>query len=306
MKAYRLQDTALRYFLEVVHSGSISVASQRLNVASSAISRQIAGLEELLETTLFERRPRGMIPSPAGEVLAAHARQTALDAARVISDIQALQGMQRGHVRVASTEGYAIDFLPQAITGFQRLYPGVSFNIRVLAPAEVSRRVRDGDADLGLTFSGPVEKEIKVEHRQPAPVRAVMRPGHPLQAHPQITLQQLLAYPLALPEDDNTVRQLFELACSQQQLLVEPALTSNYIETVHNYLRDTDAVSLSAEVSVRRRLTEGTMIAIPIRDRILQKRNTELQTLVGRTLPRAVTVFLEHVKQCLKLASRPA
>jgi hypothetical protein len=87
---------------------------------------------------------------------------------------------------------------------------------------------------------------------------------------------------------------------------VEPALTSNYIETVHNYLRDTDGVSLSAEVSVRFRLDAGSMIAIPIRDRILQKRNTELQTLVGRTLPRAVAVFLEHVKQCLKAANRPS
>jgi DNA-binding transcriptional LysR family regulator len=302
MKSHRLQETSLRYFLEVARCGSISVASQRLNVASSAISRQIAGLEDVLETALFERRPRGMIPSAAGEILAMHAKQTALDAARVVADIQALQGMHRGHVRIASTEGYAIDLLPQAMAEFQRLYPGVTFNLHVGAPAEVSRRVRDGDADMGLTFSGPVEKEIKVELRQPAPILAVMRPGHPLGRHRQISLQQLLAYPLALPENDNTVRQLLDLACGQQQLLVEPALTSNYIEAVHNYLRTTDAVSLSAELSVRFRIVAGSMIAISIRDRILQDRNTELQTLVGRTLPRAVSVFLEYLKQTLAAA----
>jgi DNA-binding transcriptional LysR family regulator len=302
MKSHRLQETSLRYFLEVARCGSISVASQRLNVASSAISRQIAGLEDVLETTLFERRPRGMIPSAAGEILAMHAKQTALDAARVVADIQALQGMHRGHVRIASTEGYAIDLLPQTMAEFQRLYPGVTFNLHVGAPAEVSRRVRDGDADMGLTFSGPVEKEIKVELRQPAPILAVMRPTHPLGRHRQISLQQLLEYPLALPENDNTVRQLLDLACGQQQLLVEPALTSNYIEAVHNYLRTTDAISLSAELSVRFRIVAGNMIAIPIRDRILQNRNTELQTLVGRTLPRAVSVFLEYLKQTLAAA----
>ena len=58
MKSQYLQDTALRYFLEVVRCGSIAEASQRLNVASSAISRQISRLEELLDTVLFERRPR--------------------------------------------------------------------------------------------------------------------------------------------------------------------------------------------------------------------------------------------------------
>jgi DNA-binding transcriptional LysR family regulator len=306
MKADRLQDTALRYFLEVVRSGSISVASQRLNVASSAISRQIAGLESILDTALFERKPRGMVPSAAGEVLAAHARQHALDAARVVSDIQALQGMQRGHVRIASTEGYAIEFLPQAIAEFQRRYPGVSFHLGISAPAGVSRSVCEGDADLGFTFSGPVEKEIKVELRQPAPVLAVMRPGHPLAEYGQVTLQQILSYPLALPEGDNTVRKLFDLACSQQQLLVEPALTCGYSESVHNYLSTTDGVSLSAEISVHFRIVAGTLVAVPIRDRILQKRNSEVQTLVGRTLPRAVSVFLDYVKRCLKNGIQPA
>src|SRR2546427_356661 len=65
MLSNRLQDTALRYFLEVVRSGSVSEAATRLNVSPSAVSRQVAGLEEMLGVPLFERRPRGMAPSPA-------------------------------------------------------------------------------------------------------------------------------------------------------------------------------------------------------------------------------------------------
>jgi DNA-binding transcriptional LysR family regulator len=88
MKHHHLQETALRYFLEVVRTGSISEASTRLNVASSAISRQIAGLEEALGTPLFERRPRGMVASAAGEMLAAFAFRTALEADRLVQDIE--------------------------------------------------------------------------------------------------------------------------------------------------------------------------------------------------------------------------
>lgn len=62
----QLQDTALRYFLEVAQCGSVSLASQRLHVAMSAISRQIANLELQLETPLFERHARGMVPTAAG------------------------------------------------------------------------------------------------------------------------------------------------------------------------------------------------------------------------------------------------
>jgi len=66
MKSRHLQEPALRYFLEVVRCGSITEASKRLNVAISAISRQIARLEDLLGMVLFERRPRGrFIPALA-------------------------------------------------------------------------------------------------------------------------------------------------------------------------------------------------------------------------------------------------
>ena len=75
LSSSRLQDTALRYFLEVVRSGSVSEAAARLNVSPSAVSRQVAALEDLLGVPLFDRRPRGMAPSAAGELLAAHARR---------------------------------------------------------------------------------------------------------------------------------------------------------------------------------------------------------------------------------------
>ena len=58
-----LQETAMRYFLEVVRTGSIKDAALKLNVASSAVSRQIARLEAELDTLLFERRSRGMVPN---------------------------------------------------------------------------------------------------------------------------------------------------------------------------------------------------------------------------------------------------
>lgn len=79
-------------------------------MAPSAISRQIARLESELDTLLFERRARGMVPSAAGELLAVHARHMQLEADRIGSEILALRGLQRGKVRLASSEGFAVDF----------------------------------------------------------------------------------------------------------------------------------------------------------------------------------------------------
>ena len=63
-QAPHLQDTALRYFHEVVRCGSVSAASLQLHVAASAISRQISGLEAQMGAPLFERKlkPEGSRP----------------------------------------------------------------------------------------------------------------------------------------------------------------------------------------------------------------------------------------------------
>src|SRR5450830_771004 len=93
-----LQETAVRYFLEVVRRGSITEAALTLNVASSAISRQIARLEDELDTPLFERVSRGMKPNAAGELLAAHALRAQLETERIGNELLALKGLRRGEV----------------------------------------------------------------------------------------------------------------------------------------------------------------------------------------------------------------
>jgi len=293
----QLQDTALRYFLEVVRSGSIREASQRLNVAGSAISRAIAQLEELLGVQLFDRHARGMVPSVAGEVLAVHALKSAHDAERVVHDIQALQGMQRGRVRVAATEGFAMEFLPRLISDFAQQHPGIQFHLGVHPPAECTRRILHGDADIGITMSRTPENGIQVEHTQPSPIVAVMRPGHPLRRFKQISLSQLLAYPIALPEPDTTVRQLFDIACNRQRLNFEPVLTSNYISSLFGFLRHhQDGVTIAGEISIRYQVERGEITWISLRDRGLDLRNIEVQTLTGRTLSSAAQAFLKFLK----------
>jgi signal transduction histidine kinase len=125
-----MQMSGLRYFLVVARTGSIAAASAQLNVAASAISRQIANLEAELDCVLFERRPRGMVLSPAGELLARHARQTLVRAEQVAAEIQELQGLARGFIRVATAEGFALDLLPNAIAEFHARHPGIRFEVR--------------------------------------------------------------------------------------------------------------------------------------------------------------------------------
>lgn len=295
----QLINSSLRYFLEVAKTGSISEASSRLNVASSAISRQIASLEESLGSPLFERRPRGMVLSTAGELLMAHTRKISLETDRVVSEIQALEGLHRGHVILTCTEGFAMGFLPRVIYQFRRKYQGIHFHLDVRPPQDVTRAIKNGDADIGLTFSFSPHEGILVSHRQPAPMYAVIPLNHPLADRQQLTLAQLQPYPLALPYQDTTVRQLFDICCSQQQLNFEPVLVSNYMAALNHFSILGGAISLSGEISVRTMIDEQKLRIVPIRDRGMNVRNVEVQTLMGRTLPKAVQAFLQCLIEAL-------
>ena len=299
MRARRLQETALRYFLEVARCGSLTEASERLHVAASAISRQIAGLEQALGTALFDRHPRGMVLNAAGEILATHARRASLDAERAIKEILALQGLRSGRVRITASEGFANEFLPPLIVAFRAQNEGIVFELNVEPPAQVSARVRDGDTDIGLKFSRAPDKEIKVEYRQPAPVLALMRHDHPLAQSKSVTLAGMSAYPLALPAPDTTVRQMIDVECSRQQLPMEAVLTSNNMTTLHNFVVHGGGISISGEVSVRHLVAAGLLVAIPICDHGMGMRYIEVQTLVGRSLPQAALSFLDYLKQRL-------
>jgi DNA-binding transcriptional LysR family regulator len=301
MRLHALQETAVRYFLEVVKTGSVKDAALKLNVAPSAVSRQVARLERELDTLLFDRHARGMVPNAAGELLAAHAKRTQQDIERVASDIAGLRGLRSGHVRVASTEGFAFDFLPTLISRFRARYEGIRFHLEVGSPNEIPRRIRDGEADVGMTLSGLPEPGLKVELRHPSPILAVMAKGHPLAAQRQLSLRQVVGYPLGLPQEDSSIRQLLDIGCSRQGLQYVQAMSSNHANALVSFAAaGGGSIAFYGELSIRTLLKTKALVAIPLKDREMNERHLEVQTLAGRSLPDAGKAFVQFLTDAIR------
>ena len=92
--------SAARYFDEVARQGSVRRAAERLNAAPSAVNRQIINLEAEYGVPLFERLPRGMRLTAAGELLLNEVRRWQSDHDRACRNLRALQGLHRGHAAV--------------------------------------------------------------------------------------------------------------------------------------------------------------------------------------------------------------
>jgi len=270
-----------------------------LHVAASALSRQIAGLEAQLGTPLFERHPRGMVLTAAGEILAVHARRTLLDAERALGEIGALQGLRAGQVRLATSDAFANELVPRLCVEFQRTHTGIQFSVQTMPTGQVPDAVRSGAADIGLCFSRAPHKDIDVAYRQSAPVLALLPPGHPLASAGSVTLAQMAAYPLALPPAETTVRQMIDIVCSRQGLQLEAVLISNHAKTVVNFVQLGGGLSVASEIAVRHLVAEGAIVALPISDPGMDLRDIEIQTLAGRSLPVAAQAFQELLKERL-------
>ena len=130
----------LRYVDEVARAGSIRKAADQLNVTASAVNRRIMDLEEELGSQLFERRPRGVRLTAAGEVFVHYLRQQDGDVERMKSQIEDLKGMRRGTVRIACSQALALEFLPREIGEFRKRHPLVAFDVKVPTTSRRWRR----------------------------------------------------------------------------------------------------------------------------------------------------------------------
>lgn len=117
------------YFYEAVTVGTIRAAADKLNVAPSAVSRQIALLEEELACTLIERHRKGVTPTEAGEIVLSYYRETLSNEETCVSELQALQGLQKGHIKLAVGEGFIGDLMSGPLPEFNRLHPALTLSI---------------------------------------------------------------------------------------------------------------------------------------------------------------------------------
>jgi DNA-binding transcriptional LysR family regulator len=292
-----LIESGLRYFLAVAQAGSITEASEQLHVAGSAISRQIARLEHEIGVPLFERHPRGMVPSEAGIRLAGFVQRNMMDIEQVVGEIRRLPGGRRSQVRLVAAEGFAWDLLPEAIASFRRDHPEVDFSLHVTSSAAASEDVRDGKADIAVTFSLAPIKGISVEYSQREYVHAVVNARHPLAQRSSVSLAELLPYALAIVDEGTTVRQLFDVCCSAEQLSFEPVFETDYCGALYTFTKFADAVTLTGYLPVRRRLATDGLVAIPLSDQGMHRRYLQIQSMAGRELPPAAGDFVAHLVQ---------
>jgi len=289
--------SSLRYFLQVANCGSVTSAAEILNVAPSAVSRQIQGLEQKHGTALFERNARGMRLTEAGEILAAYVRRAILDADRVSEEISAKSRLGTSSIRVAANEGFGRELIPRAIGEFRKTSPDVRFDMRMVRRSDVRKAVMLGEVDIGVAYSLIPAEGVDVIFSKSAPLCAVMSPSHPLAGRDILSLHEIAAYDLVMSGADSSTRTLVDYCCMRARIELNYIFISDYSSALQHYIRDYEAITLAGELVVRYAVERGDVVAIPLEDSDIYERTVQIYTMQGRQLPRSVEQFAQLLIQ---------
>lgn len=144
----------LRYFIEVAEREHISEASVHLHVAQSAVSRQIANLEDELGVQLFERIGRNVKLTPIGKIFLEHSVSAiqAIDFAK--KQIDEYLDPEKGTIKIGFPTSLAGHLLPTVISAFKKEHPNVAFHLRQGSYNYLIEAVKQ--RELNLAFLGPL------------------------------------------------------------------------------------------------------------------------------------------------------
>ncbi len=141
---------AYQVFVAVVEKNSFVKAADSMNMTPSAISHSIAKLERDLELTLFTRNRNGAFLTSDGEALLPHVRAILNGQERLNQAVSHIKGLDSGTIRIATFPSVCINWLPDIITSFRKLHPGIEINVCHGNYFEVRDWVNAGYADLGF------------------------------------------------------------------------------------------------------------------------------------------------------------
>lgn len=270
----------LRYVDQVARHGSIRRAAGALNVASSAVNRQILKLEAEIGVPLFERVGNGVRPTAAGELLIRHARETNDKWQHVKVDIASLSGDIHGEVRVLSIPSPLVRLLPRAIERTSAAHPNITFRVIDASPTEQIAEMRAGRPDIAVLFVDQRRRGYNVVARIRARLGTMMRPDHPLAGRGEVTLTDCADYPVIMLSDPWLLDATAETEFSRSGAQFRTILKTNSLSLTKEMLKAGAGIAFFTPTGFVEELKAGDLVYVPLAEPELSQ--SEIGLLVHR------------------------
>ena len=292
---FHLVPRPLLYVEAVAEHGSVQAASRALGIAASAIDRHIKALEEVNRAPLFERLPRGMRVTAAGEAVVVMARRWRTDSERLETELQEMRGQERGSVRLAAMDSLANGVLGDLHGWLRAEHPHLRLALDVVAPSDAARALDEGAVEVAMAFNLPRLRHQHLLWSEKLRFGCIVAPDHPLAAEPETSLARVNGHALVSQSALLPTRQYLDNRYAWFFAENAPVLTSNSIQMLKGALRQGDVAMITSELDVLPELRSGELVFLPLRDKGLALPTISVAIDARRPLSRAARLVAEYL-----------
>lgn len=289
----RIHSSAIYYFDAVRRAGSIREAARRLNVASSAVNRQILKLEDQVGSPLFDRNAGGVSLTASGEILAHHVIVVLQDLERARAEMEALKGARIGNLTVGTVEGVCSALLPAVVTRLRHKAPRITVNAEIMGSARIPDSLRNGHSDIGIAFNLPRHPALRQVFVANFKLGAMMAPDHPLAHRETVTFAECADYPMVHAGNDLSIAQLLEPLIARSNRAIAPITRTNSIDLMRQLAMEPPTIAFLTRIGLERPIAEGLLVHVPLDDRGPVWSDLGVYIRAGRSVPAAIDLFLQ-------------
>jgi DNA-binding transcriptional LysR family regulator len=189
----------IEYFIATAETGSITLASERVNISQPSISTAITHLEEELGTQLFVRRhAQGLSLTSAGRVLLVEAKRLIEQAEHVYSVASEVGEHVRGQLSLGCFVTLAPMVMPELSHSFTSTYAETRIVQMVGDHEQLLERLQRAEIDVAITYDLLIPDEFEFLPLASLPPHVVVSESGPLARHSAVSLQELVREPLIL------------------------------------------------------------------------------------------------------------
>ncbi|KJQ53879.1 HTH-type transcriptional regulator CynR [Microbacterium sp. SA39] len=227
----------LRGFVEVARLGHFTRASEHLHLAQPSLSRQISTLERELGAELFHRARGHIALTAAGETLLPRAQRMLAEADAIRDEMEELQGLRRGRVRLGAPPTLCISLVAEALSDFHAAHPDVDLHLIESGSRLLVEQLAVGAVDIALITEsdGPPPSGFSLTRtplltEELVVVSAASRP--PVAVTPAIGLDHLATLPLIALDATYELRATTDAAFRSAGLDPTPVLEGAEMDAV--------------------------------------------------------------------------
>lgn len=214
----------LKTFLEVCQQGSFSRAAEKLRVTQPAISAQIRSLEKEVGASLFDRKCGKVSTTAAGRVFEPFAEHCLQCYSHIVMTVADLHKSPRGTISISANETTCLYVFPKIFAQFKKQCPRVGLGIVRAERGRTLEAVLKRQVDFGVISLPLKDPRINVSLVHKDELVLVVQPNHPLAQRKTVKVEDLVQYPMLLPQQGRQREQIdgiFQMHDFQPKLAME-------------------------------------------------------------------------------------